>query len=366
MKHIKTATLEGKKVLIRVDYNLPVDDKNLPTDDSRIVATLPTLKWLLASGVEQIVIMTHWGRPEKEDDTWRLMPIAQVLAKILKDQGLIGTERVMTKTTRMKSPILTRQYCIGRSITMLENLRFDPREEENSSELAKEIASLADLYVNDAFATCHRAHTSLVAITKELPSYAGMLLLDEVSHLNAIRNIEDRPFVAIIGGAKIKDKIPVINMMRKKADAILIGGKTANEYYAEITEDVDKLVFPSDGVDESGKIVPFDKDTVKNNPPYDIGPDTLVRFKGILKTAKTVFWNGSLGMAESQKFCHGSNEIARFIANMRAVTVISGGDTAQIVDKLKLKNRYSYISTGGGAASKYIAGEELPGIEALS
>jgi len=263
------------------------------------------------------------------------------------------------------SPILSRRYYIGRSITLLENLRFDKLEEKNSPKLAKLLAREGDLYINDAFATSHRAHTSLVAITKVLPSFAGLLLTSEVRQLEPLLAKQEKPFIVVIGGAKITDKIPIINHFRSKADTILVGGRTSIDYYLAMTEPVEKLVFPTDGIDAKGRIQAFDKDTLKKNPLFDIGPDTIMRFKSILKSAKTVFWNGSLGLAEDKKFCHGTYEIARFVANLRATTILSGGDTVAVVDKLNLRDRFSFVSTAGGAASEFLIGKKLPGLVAL-
>lgn len=366
MKTIRNAPVRGRNILLRVDYNLPVDVKGDPTDDARIVATIPTIEWLLRNGVKQIIILTHWGRPKgKVQKKWCLKPIAQELARVLKNKNLVNTGRAITKKSENSSPVLSTKYYIGRNITMLENLRFDPGEEKNSKKFAKLLAAEGDIYVNDAFAVCHRAHASLVAITKLLPAFAGLLLADELKYLHPVLYNQEKPFVAIIGGAKVKDKIPIINTLRKMADKILIGGKTANEYFEAMTEEVEKLEFPSDGVDARGRIVDYTKESIEKNPPFDIGPDTIVHFKAQLKQAKTVFWNGSLGKAEEKKFRHGSNEIARFIANMRATTIVSGGDTAQIIDSLGLRDRFSFVSTGGGAASEYLIGKKLPGLIAL-
>lgn len=367
---VRNANVKNKKVLLRVDYNLPLDEDGKPSDPARIIATIPTIEWLLRHDVAQIIIITHWGRPTSSDkNKWSLKVIAQELAKILKQKQLVRAGRVMSHEaedkSKDKSPVVHQRYFIGKNITLLENLRFDKGEEQNSAKFAKILADEADIYVNDAFSASHRTHASLVAVTKYLPAYAGLQLLDELKHLQPVLINQKKPFVAIIGGAKIKDKIPVINMLRKKADTILVAGKTANEYFAAMTEPVDKLMFPTDGVDQRGRIIPFTKETISATPPFDIGPDTIVRFKGVVKNAKTVFWNGSLGMAEKMRFRHGSNEIARFVGNLRATTIISGGDTAQIIDNLNLRRNFSFVSTGGGASSEYLIGKKLPGLTAL-
>ena len=366
MKTVRDAEVTGKKILLRVDYNVPLDQSGAIADDNRIVETIPTIEWLLRHNVEQIIILTHFARPQgKVNEAMRLSPVVARLSEVLKRKKLISGGRVISKSFEEKSPVLNRRYYVGRSITVLENLRFDSGEEENSVSFAKKLARCGDIYVNDAFATSHRSHASLVAITKLLPSFAGLLLADELRHLTPVLKEQEKPFVAVIGGAKIKDKIPIINLLRKKADTVILGGKTANDYYAVLTEPVEKVVFPTDGVDERGRIVKFTQDIVKKTPPMDIGPDTIVRYKTILKQAKTVFWNGTLGVAENKKFCHGSYEIARFIANLRATTIASGGDTARILDKLNIKERYSFVSTGGGAASEFLIGRSLPGLIAL-
>jgi len=366
MRTVRNAAVFEKRILLRVDYNLPIDENGKISDNARIVATVPTIEWLLRNNVKQIVILTHWGRPEgKVVEKLRLLPIAQELSKVLKTKQLVNAGRAITKNTKSSSAVTKRRYFIGRNITLLENLRFDKGEEGNSIKFAKILVKEGDIFVNDAFAACHRAHASMVAITKLLPSFAGLLLADELKHLEPVLHSEEHPFVAIIGGAKIKDKIPIINLLRKKADIILIGGKTANDYFEAMTEPVENLIFPTDGVDKSGRIIDFTKEIVKKSPPFDIGPDTIVKFKSEIKQAKTIFWNGSLGKTEEKKFRHGSNEIARFVANMRATTIVSGGDTAQVIDSLNLRDRYSFVSTGGGAASEYLIGKKLPGLVAL-
>lgn len=366
MRSVRNAAVRGRKILLRVDYNLPVGTEGELLDDARIVATIPTIEWLLRNNVEQIILLTHWGRPNgKPDAKWRLTPIAQELAKVLRKKNLVNAGRAITKKIKSESPVLSQRYYIGKNITLLENLRFDPGEEKNSQAFARLLAAEGEIYVNDAFAACHRAHASMVAITKFLPSFAGFLLMDELKYLQPVLHNQEKPFIAIIGGAKIKDKIPILNSLRKKADTILVGGKTANDYFVAMTEPVEELVFPTDGVDSHGRIIDFTKELIEKSPPFDIGPDTIVHFKSILKSAKTVFWNGSLGKTEEKKFRHGSYEIARFVANMRATTIVSGGDTAQVIDSLNLRDRYSFVSTGGGAASEYLIGKKLPGLVAL-
>lgn len=366
MLTVRNANVADKKVLYRADYNLPVGKDGEPSDDARILATVPTIEWLLRHKVGQIIIISHWGRPTRASAQWQLAPVARKIAGILKAKKMVTSGKIMTKEVgNAGSPILARRYYIGRSITLLENLRFDAGEENNSAKLASILADEADLYVNDAFASSHRAHASIVAITKKLPSYAGLLLAHEVQELKPLLDGQEKPFIVLIGGSKIEDKIPIINHFRQKADTILIGGKTAIDYYGAMTEPVDKLVFPTDGIDAKGQIISFDKDTIKKNPPLDIGPDTIMRFKAILKKAKTLFWNGSLGKAEEKKFCHGTYEIARFTTNLRATTIVSGGDTAMAIDKLDLRDRFSFISTGGGAASEFVIGKKLPGLIAL-
>ena len=366
MRTVRNTNVANKKVLYRADYNLPVGKNGEPSDDARVLATIPTLEWLLRHKPAQIIILTHWGRPKKTDAKWRLAPVARAIARTLKSKKMVSSERVMTKDFHgTDSPILSRRYYIGRSITLLENLRFDKLEEKNSPKLAKLLAQEGDLYINDAFASSHRAHASLVAITKVMPSFAGLLLASEVHQLEPLLAKQEKPFIVVIGGAKIADKIPIINHFRSKADTILIGGKTSIDYYLAMTEPVEKLVFPTDGTDAKGRIQSFDKETLKKNPLFDIGPDTIVRFKSILKKAQTVFWNGPLGLVEDKKFFHGSYEIARFIANLRATTIVSGGDTVAVIDKLNLRDRFSFVSTGGGAASEYLIGKKLPGLVAL-
>ena len=388
-KTIKDIDLKGKRVLIRVDYNVPLDDKLNITDDIRIRASIPTIKYALEKGAK-VILMSHLGRPDgKVVENLRLTPVAKKL------QELLGV-----KVTALKD-------CVGayvkksvdamkdRDVVLLENLRFHPEEEANDPAFAKELASLGDVFVNDAFGTAHRAHASTEGVTKYLPSVAGFLLEKEIEYLgNAVDNPK-RPFVAILGGAKVKDKIKVIDNLLNKVDALLIGGGMAYTFLKVQGKTIGASKLDKDGFDtakaalEKAKeknialLLPVDHviadkfdanantKLVDENIPdgwmgLDIGPKTIKLFEGKLKSARTVVWNGPLGVFEMDKFAKGTQEIAKCLAGLKgATTIIGGGDTAAAMLKFKLADKMSHISTGGGASLEYLEGRGLPGIDAL-
>lgn len=322
MKHlltIKQANVTGKNVFVRVDFNVPVEQGRV-ADDRKIRETLPTLKYLLDQSAAQLTLATHFSDPST--------PIDPVRAHF---QELMDDPR----------------------ITIRDNLRLDAREELNDSAFAKQLASGHDLYVNDAFGACHRPHASVVAITKFLPSYAGLLVEKEVAGLSHLLGNPERPFVVLIGGAKVKDKIGVIERMAKMADKVLVGGKTGIEFKAQ---------FPN----HPANVLPL----VDDDDNKDVGPLTIELFKQELAKAKTVFWNGNMGVSEDPQHTRGTYEIARFLAyedSVKHVKVyIGGGDTGKVVDDLGLHERISFISTGGGATLEFLAsGGDLPGLRPL-
>ena len=363
-------------------------DKNLNiTDDVRIRSALPTIRYVLGAGAKKIILMSHLGRPKgKVIEEMRLNPVAVRLKAllgepVLKLDGCLGTEikkQIDSSTEK---------------IILLENLRFHPEEEKNDSDFAKGLASLADLYVNDAFGTAHRAHASTEGITKYLPAVAGFLLEKEIDYLGSALENPAKPFAAILGGAKVSDKIGVIENLLSKADAILIGGGMAYTFLKAEGQNIGrskleqdkleiakalltkakeadvKIVLPvdhvvTDSIEPVGKI-----ETVKDIPDgfiaVDVGPQTIKDMKAILKEAKTIVWNGPLGIFEIDAFSAGTKSIAEFIANLDATTIIGGGDTAAAVSKFKLEDKMTHISTGGGASLEYLEGRVLPGIAAL-
>jgi phosphoglycerate kinase len=388
-KTIKDVDLRGKRVLIRADFNVPLDDKLNITDDIRIRASLPTIKYALEKG-GRVILMSHLGRPDgKVVETMRLTPVAKRLSELLGKN------------------VLTLKDCIGPDVkkavaamkpgdvVLLENLRFHAEEEADDPAFAKELASLGDVFVNDAFGTAHRAHASTEGVTKYLPSVAGFLLEKEIEYLgNTVENPK-RPFVAILGGAKVKDKIKVIDNLLNKVDAILVGGGMAYTFLKAKGKTIGNSKLDKDGfetaksaIDKAAKkniplILPVDNvigdkfdasaasKVVGEDIPdgwmgLDIGPKTVKLFEDRLKDAKTVVWNGPLGVFEMDKFTKGTEEIAEFLAGLKGVTsVIGGGDTASAMAKFKVDSKMTHISTGGGASLEYLEGRGLPGIDAL-
>jgi phosphoglycerate kinase len=389
-KTIKDVDLKGKKVLIRVDFNVPLDDKLNITDDIRIRSAVPTIKYALDNGAK-VILMSHLGRPDgKVVDSMRLTPVAKRLEallgrKVTKTDDCIGDD--VKKTVSAMKP---------GDVVLLENLRFHAQEEANDPGFAKELAGLGDVFVNDAFGTAHRAHASTEGVTKYLPAVAGFLLEKEIQYLGGAVDNPKRPFVAILGGAKVKDKIKVIDNLLNKVDALLIGGGMAYTFLKAQGKSIGVSKLDKDGFDTAKQAL--DKAAKKNIPlllpidnviadkfdanantklvgdeipdgwmGLDIGPKTIKLFEDKLKTAKTVIWNGPLGVFEMDKFADGTKEIAKFLASLKgATTVIGGGDTAAAMSKFKLEDKMTHISTGGGASLEYLEGRGLPGIDALN
>jgi 3-phosphoglycerate kinase len=388
-KTIKDIDLKGKRVLIRVDFNVPLDDKLNITDDIRIRAALPTIKYALDKGAK-VILMSHLGRPDgKVVDSMRLTPVAKRLEgllgrKVIKADDCIG-DAVKKTVAAMKQG----------DVVLLENLRFHAEEEKNDPAFAKELASLGDIFVNDAFGTAHRAHASTEGVTKYLPSVAGFLLEKEIQYLGSTVDNPKRPFIAILGGAKVKDKIKVIDNLLNKIDALLIGGgmaytflkakgktigasKLDKEGFDTVKAALDKaakknipILLPIDNIvgdkfDANANTKLVGEDIPDGWMGLDIGPKTIQLFEDKLKTAKTVIWNGPLGVFEMDKFAKGTEDIARFLAGLKGcTTVIGGGDTAAAMSKFKVEDKMTHISTGGGASLEYLEGRGLPGIDAL-
>ena len=389
-KSIRDVDLKGKRVLMRVDFNVPLDENLNITDDIRIRAALPTIKYALDKGAK-VILMSHLGRPDglvKEE--LRLAPVAKRLRELLNRpvtalKDCVGDE-VKKTVSAMKAG----------DIILLENLRFHAEEEKNDPDFAKELASLGDVFVNNAFGTAHRAHASTEGVTHYLPSVAGFLLEKEIEYLgNAVDNPK-RPFVAILGGAKVKDKIKVIDNLLNKVDALLIGGGMAYTFLKVQGKTIGSSKLDKDGLDTAKQalekaaakkipiLLPVDhviadkfdanantKLVVDNIPDgwmaLDIGPKTIKIFEDKLKTAKTIIWNGPVGVFEMEKFAKGTEDIAKFIADLKGVTsIIGGGDTAAAMLKFNVEDKMTHISTGGGASLEYLEGRGLPGIDALS
>ncbi|MFH1128073.1 MAG: phosphoglycerate kinase [Candidatus Omnitrophota bacterium] len=386
---VKDIDLKGKKVLMRADFNVPQDDSLKITDDTRIKATLPTIKYILQNGAKKLILISHLGRPDgKVVAKYGLKPVAERLA------GLLG-ESVRFLDDCVGDNIKQEIGSGKERIVLLENLRFHAEEEANDPGFAKQLASLGEIYVNDAFGTAHRSHASTEGVTHYLKSAAGFLLEKEIAYLgNAIQDPK-RPFMVILGGAKVSDKIGVIKNLLPKCDAIIIGGGMAYTFLKAQGKEIgnsklekDKLDLAKDILSQAKKLnkdilLPVDNLVVERIDPaakseivgdqipegkiaVDIGPKTIELFEAKLKSAKTIVWNGPLGIFEMDPFARGTQEIAKFIATLGATTIIGGGDTAAAVTKFKLEDKMTHISTGGGASLEFLEGKQLPGVAALS
>ncbi|MFH1855016.1 MAG: phosphoglycerate kinase [bacterium] len=357
-KTLRRVDFRDKRVLVRVDLNVPIENATIE-DLRRINSAVPTIKKVIERGAKEVNIITHFGRPQKKEDKFSTKIIARALSKLLRAKG--GIE---VKHNKSDSPALDTFYQILPNVRVFENLRFDKGEEKNSKEFAKEIAKLGDCLVQDAFANIHRQHASMMAICDELPVFVGLLVEKEINALYKILYNPEHPFIAIIGGAKIEDKLGVITSLSKRADAVLIGGMTANEWILDNHPVSENIYLPTDGINKNGAIVEMIPEAIKNGV-FDIGPETIMLYKSVLSNAKTIFWNGNLGVTEDKKFVHGTNEITRFIVKLKAEKVASGGNTAEVIDELNLADQFDFISTGGGATSDLIAGKKMPVIDKL-
>lgn len=412
LKTIKDAKLEGKTVIVKVDYNVPlknVSGSKQVDDSTRINITIPTIKYLKSKNCK-IILMSHLGRPNgKVVSNLSMKPISKALSKIL-DQPIILADKVVGPTVEKLVANLK-----PKEILMLENNRFEPGETKNDLSLSKKLASLADIFINDGFSLSHRTHASVVGITKYLPSFAGFTLEKEVEMLSKLTTNPTSPFVAIVGGAKISDKINAIKNLSKLADAVLVGGGVANNFlkaegvdiYSSYMQDVvvdekkrgvdyvkfakrlinqtkkdktllngyipiPKIVYPIDVIaaDGPGRPSTIHKVELINNHLnenqtvmyLDIGPKTQKLYSEIILQAKTIFWNGPMGMFENKYFQKGTKAIAESIAQSSATSILGGGDTISAINKFKLSNKYDYVSASGGASLEFLGGKKLPGI----
>jgi len=386
---IRDIDSKNKVVIFRADFNVPLDENLNITDDTRIKAALPSIEYLLKHDAKKLILMSHMGRPKgKVKEEERLTPVAKRL------EELIG------------QPVEKLNDCIGeevkkqiessdKKVILLENLRFHAEEEENDQNFAKELASLAEIYVNDAFGSAHRAHASTEGVAHFLPAVAGFLLEKEINYLGKTLENPKKPFAVILGGAKVSDKIGVIDNLINKADKIIIGGGMAYTFLKSQGKEIgkskleqDKIGVAKDILEKAKRknvqiLLPIDNICVNDIKSYtkvktvgeevpgdliavDIGPKTIEKFKSALADAKTIVWNGPMGIFEIDKFAVGSKEIAKFIAGLDAMTIIGGGDTAAAVAKFGLENKMTHISTGGGASLEFMEGKALPGIVALA
>jgi phosphoglycerate kinase len=373
-KTLKKASLKNKRVIVRVDFNVPLDSKGKIVNDKKIRAALPTIKLILKNKPSQLILMTSLGRPK-----------GKVISKL-------KTDNIAKKLSRLlKLKVSKINSCVDvkipdAKIVFLENLRFYKEERENNKVFAKKLASFADIYVNDAFANSHRMHASMYAITKYLPSYAGLLLEKEIHILNKIKRPK-RPFIAIIGGAKVDDKLKLIKQLTKKADKILLGGAMIFAFYKskglEIGKSLcggvstakkvhsKKIILPGSVVVANKKGNKFiniktvnANEITKNQIGLDVGEKSIQELGKQIKKAKTIFWNGPLGLFEKKPFDKGTVLVAKMLAKSKATVVIGGGDVVAAFEKIKLKSRNVHLSTGGGASIAFIEGD-LPAIKAL-
>ena len=391
-KSIEDLQVSGKKVLVRCDFNVPMDDNNNITDDRRITSALPTINYLLQHDAK-VILMSHLGRPKGEPNPkYSLEPVAKKLSELLdnkvtfaKDDNVVS-ENVKNIVENMEE----------REVVLLENTRYRKEEEKNGEDFSKEIASLGELYVNDAFGTSHRAHASNVGVSKFLPSSVGFLVKKEIDVMGKALENPERPFIAILGGAKVSDKIGVIENLIEKVDSILIGGgmaytflkakgynigtslleedkvELAKELMEKAKDKNVKLLLPVDTVvakefknDTELKIVKADN-IPDDMMGLDIGEETVKIFSDEIKNAKTVVWNGPMGVFEMENFKKGTNSIAKALAETEAITIVGGGDSASAVEKAGYGDVITHISTGGGASLEFLEGKVLPGIDAIS
>jgi phosphoglycerate kinase len=384
-KTVKDIDLKGKRVIMRVDFNVPMQDGKV-TDDKRIKAALPTIKHILDQGAS-LILMSHLGRPKGGPaPEFSLRPAAEVLSSHLRIPVKMAPDTVSPEVEAMAKELKPGE------VLMLENTRFHKGEEKNDLELAKQMAALADIYVNDAFGSAHRAHSSTEGIAQFLPAVSGLLMEKELEYLGRATSNPERPYIAILGGAKISDKIAVVDNLLAQADRVIIGGGMANTFLAakdhnmqdslvetaaiETAKSImdksgDKLLLPVDAViadkfDAAANVQVVDVDKIPAGwRMMDIGPKTVDAFKDALSNAKLIVWNGPMGVFEMPKFAEGTFAIAKMLADSGATTVIGGGDSASAVKKAGVAKQMTHVSTGGGASLEFLEGKELPGVAAL-
>lgn len=388
-KTIRDIDLAGKRVLVRVDFNVPLDKDGNPGDDTRIRAALPTIQYLMEQKA-RVILVSHLGRPKgKVDEKYRMDPVARRLSELL-GKKVIKVDDCIGEIPRQAIG----QMADG-DVLLLENVRFYPEEEKNEEKFARHLAALADVFVNDAFGTAHRAHASTEGVAEYLPAVAGFLMEKELAMLGQLLANPERPFMAIIGGAKVSDKIGVISNLLQKVDTLIIGGGMANTFLKAQGYDVGKSLLEADKVDQAKSLMSEAKSRgvklllpvdvvvalaaapdakpktvpVDQIPPdwmaLDIGPESITRFTEALKTAKTVVWNGPMGVFEMQPFAGGTMAVAGVLADLEATTVVGGGDSVSAVKKAGLADKVTHISTGGGASLEFLEGKQLPGVIAL-
>jgi phosphoglycerate kinase len=391
-KTIRDINVAGKRALVRVDFNVPLDAEGRITDDTRIRAALPTIEYLLDHGAA-VVLMSHLGRPDgKVVDKLRMAPVAERLSELLRRPVQVASDSIGPQVEEQARALQPGQ------VLLLENLRFHKEEEKNDAAYARQLAALGDLYVNDAFGTAHRAHASTEGVTHFLPGVAGFLMEKEINFLGAALENPRRPFVAVIGGAKVSDKIAVLERLITLADTILIGGGMANTFLKAEGNEIGDSLYEEGKLDVArnllaqarqrgiGFLLPVDvviadrfaadanhKVVASNQVPagwriLDIGPATLDQFRTALAGAQTIVWNGTVGVAEMPAFARGTNALIEILAERTragATTIIGGGDSAAAVEQANAAEKMTHVSTGGGASLEFLEGRTLPGVAAL-
>jgi len=340
-RSVETAEVGGKRVLVRADLNVPLEDGSV-ADDTRIRAAVPTIRLLLDRDAAEVAVCSHLGRPKGHDPAFAIAPVAARLAELVADDRL----------------------------RVLENTRFDPGETKNDADTARRLADGMDLYVDDAFGSAHRAHASTEAVAHVLPAYAGLLLIAELEHLGRLLGDVERPFVLVAGGAKVEDKLGVLRNLGGRADTVIVGGKMAEElrdgatlpFPVELPSDV--VAAASFAADAESRISPYD-DLPDGWLGLDIGPDSRARFGELIRSAKTVFWNGPMGVFEWEPFAGGTKAVAEAVAAVEGYTVVGGGDSVRAISELSLDDDVDWVSTGGGASLELLEGKELPGVAAI-
>ena len=388
-KTVRDIDVNGKKVLVRCDFNVPQLEDGTITDNRRIVAALETINYLLDNNAK-VILCSHLGRPKGEfKKEFSLKPIADELSKLLGKEVKLASDVIGESAKELTSNMKEGE------IVLLENVRFHREETDNDPEFAKKLASFADVYVNDAFGTAHRAHASTAGVANYLPAVSGFLIEKEINFMgNALENPE-RPFMAILGGKKVSDKIGVIEALLEKVDTLLIGGAMAYTFFKSMGYNVGDSICELDKLDLAQEIMqkakdkgvklmlPVDTNIGKEFKPdtehkivkyteipdgwegFDIGTETIKMYVEELKKAKTVIWNGPLGLSEFEIFANGTDTIAKTLADSDAITIIGGGDSAAAIERMGLSDKFSHISTGGGASLEFLEGKKLPGIECL-
>lgn len=389
-KTIEDINVTGKKVLVRCDFNVPLDENKNITDENRIIGALPTIKYLIDHKAK-VILCSHLGRPKGEfNEKYSLKPVAKRLSELLGQEVKMATDVIGESAKELTSSVGEGE------VVMLENVRFHKEEEKNDPEFAKKLASMAEIYVNDAFGTAHRAHASTAGVAAYLPAVCGYLIQKEIEVMGKALSDPARPFVAILGGAKVSDKIGVIENLIEKVDYLIIGGgmaytflkakgyevgtsiceyekvelatklmEKAQQKGVELLLPVENVVAKEFDANAEAKVVPADN-IPADYMGMDIGPKTVELFSEVIKKAKTVIWNGPMGVFEFPRFAEGTKAIAKALAESGAITIIGGGDSAAAVEQLGFASKMTHISTGGGASLEFLEGIELPGIAALN